>query len=105
MPDTSASAVRNDALHADALESLDQTRAAAEKSIQDLARRAEKAIHEGIETLRANSRGYVDTAGDRFDEAQKYVVERVHEKPMSATLAALGIGVVVGLLLSSGRRH
>ena len=100
MPDTSANQLRDDALGA-----LDESRAAAERSIQDLARRAEKAIHEGIESLRQHSRTYADSAGDRFDVAQRYVVDRVHEKPMSASLAALGIGVVVGLLLSSGRRH
>ena len=100
MPDTSANNSRDEALGA-----LDESRAAAERSIQDLARRAEKAIHEGIETLRQQSRGYVDTAGDRLDVAQRYVVDRVHEKPVSATLAALGIGVLVGVLLSSGRRH
>ena len=100
MPDTSANNSRDEALGA-----LDESRAAAERSIQDLARRAEKAIHEGIETLRSQSRGYVDTAGDRLDVAQRYVVDRVHEKPMSATLAALGIGVLVGVLLSGGRRN
>ncbi len=100
MPDTSANNIRDEALGA-----LDESRAAAERSIQDLARRAEKAIHEGIETLRQQSRGYVDTAGDRLDVAQRYVTDRVQEKPMSATLAALGIGVLVGVLLSSGRRH
>jgi len=100
MPDTSATNSRDEALGA-----LDESRAAAERSIQDLAKRAEKAIHEGIESLRQHSRGYADTAGDRFDVAQRYVVDRVHEKPMSATMAALGIGVVVGLILASGRRH
>lgn len=101
MPDTSASPTRDEALSA-----LDDSRAAAEKSIQDLARRAEKAIHEGIETLREQSRGYVDTAGDRFDEAQRYVVDRVHEKPVTSTLAALGVGLLLGVLLAGGsRRH
>jgi ElaB/YqjD/DUF883 family membrane-anchored ribosome-binding protein len=100
MPDTSATTTRDEALGA-----LNETRAAAEKSIQDLARRAEKAIHEGIESLRSNSRTYVDSASDRLDNAQRYVVDRVHERPVGATLAALGIGVAIGLLLSSGRRH
>lgn len=100
MPDTSATNSRDEALGA-----LDESRAAAERSIQELAKRAEKAIHEGIETLKQQSRGYVETASDRFDTAQRYVVDRVQEKPVSSTVAALGIGVLVGLLLAGGRRH
>jgi ElaB/YqjD/DUF883 family membrane-anchored ribosome-binding protein len=83
---------------------IDDVSAAAERSIQDLARRAERAIHDGIESLRTQSRGYVGSAEEQFDVAQRYVTERVHERPMTATLAALGVGVLVGFLLS-GRRN
>jgi ElaB/YqjD/DUF883 family membrane-anchored ribosome-binding protein len=100
MPDTSASKSHDEALGA-----LDESRAAAERSIQELAKRAERAIQEGIESLRLHSRDYVDTASDRLDEAQRYVVDKVHEKPVSSTLAALGIGVLVGMLIAGGRRH
>lgn len=87
-----------------ALEDTREDIAAAERSIQELAKRAEKAIHEGLETFRSQSRGYADTAAERFDTTQRYVVDRVHERPLTSTLAALGVGVLVGFLLS-GRRH
>ena len=49
-------------------------------------------------------REYYDDAAERFDEAQRYLVERVQERPMQSTGIALGIGVVIGMLLA-GRRH
>lgn len=85
-------------------ETADRVDAATERTVQELARRAERAIHEGIESLRSQSRGYADTAADRFDTAQRYVVDRVHEKPLTSTLTALGVGILVGMILS-GRRH
>lgn len=81
--------------------------AEAQKSFADAARRFEKVVSQGIEQLRAQSRAYADTAGEGIDQAQQYVTERVKERPLAATGAALGIGVLIGLLLaaaSSSRR-
>jgi ElaB/YqjD/DUF883 family membrane-anchored ribosome-binding protein len=79
--------------------------AESERSLAELAKRAEKAIQEGLAELRLRSRDYADVAGEQFDVAQKYVVDRVQERPVAATLAALGVGVLIGMLLSSGRRR
>ena len=87
-----------------AIEDARDAAAEAERSIQELAKRAEKALHEGIETIRSQSRGYADTAAERLDTTQRYVVDRVHERPLTATLAALGVGVLVGFLLSGRSR-
>lgn len=76
----------------------------AQKSFAEAAKRIEAAVQEGIEQLRAQSRAYADTAGQQLDHAQTYVTERVKERPLAATGAALGIGVLIGLLLSSTRR-
>lgn len=78
--------------------------AEAQKSFADAAKRIEAAVQEGIEQLRAQSRAYADTAGQQLDQAQSYVTERVKERPLAATGAALGVGVLIGLLLSSTRR-
>ena len=43
-------------------------------------------------------------AAERFDEAQRYVVERVQERPVQSTAIALGVGVVLGMLLAGRRR-
>ena len=78
--------------------------AEAQKSFADAAKRIEAAVQEGVEQLRAQSRAYADTAGQQIDQASVYVTERVKERPLAATGAALGIGVLIGLLLSSSRR-
>ena len=87
-----------------ATEKANSLSAEAQKSFADAARRIEAAVQEGVEQLRAQSRAYADTAGQQIDEASQYVTERVKERPLAATGAALGIGVLIGLLLSSSRR-
>ncbi len=54
-------------------------------------------------TARERGRDYYDEASERFDDAQRYVTERVQERPLQSTAIALGVGVVIGLLLA-GRR-
>ena len=73
---------------------------AAKTSITEAAARAEVAIKEGLETFRAQSRTYADSAGHQLDVAQRYVTERVKEKPQTALLAAAGVGLLLGLLLA-----
>ena len=63
-----------------------------------------KAFDDGVEQLRGQARDVADQAGDQFDTAKLYMVERVQERPMTATLAALGAGFVLGLLFAGGRR-
>jgi ElaB/YqjD/DUF883 family membrane-anchored ribosome-binding protein len=79
--------------------------AEAQRSFTEAAKKFEGVVQEGLETLRAQTRAYADTAGQQLDEAQRYVVDRVKERPLAATGAALGIGVLVGLLLAAGRNR
>ena len=76
-----------------------------ERTFSDAARRFERTVQDSLETLRAQSRTYADTAGQQLDEAQRYVVERVKERPLAATGAAIGVGLLLGLLLAGGRRR
>jgi ElaB/YqjD/DUF883 family membrane-anchored ribosome-binding protein len=75
-----------------------------ERSLTELARRAEQAIKEGLAELKDRSSDYADVAGEHFETAQQYVTDRVQERPITATLAALGVGVLVGYLLA-GRKQ
>jgi ElaB/YqjD/DUF883 family membrane-anchored ribosome-binding protein len=76
----------------------------AEKRLTALAERTEKTVQEGLEVLRAQTRVYADSAGESIDEAQRYLTDKVMERPLAATFTALGVGVFIGLLLGSGRR-
>jgi ElaB/YqjD/DUF883 family membrane-anchored ribosome-binding protein len=87
---------------------LDSTRAHLEDGFDgarltflDAIKRIETALADGFETVRAQSRTYTDTASQSIDDASKYVVDRVKEKPVTATLAGLGVGLLLGYLLSS----
>ncbi|MDP3852826.1 hypothetical protein [Phenylobacterium sp.] len=86
-------------------ESAAKLSAEAQRSFNDAAKRFEKVVAEGLEQVRAQSRTYADNAGQQIDEAQRYVVERVKERPLVAAGAALGAGLLIGLLLASGRRR
>ena len=78
--------------------------AEAQRTFNDARRKIEQAVQDGLEQLKAQSKTYADNAGQQLDQAQQYVTERVRERPLAATGAALGVGVLIGLLLSSGRR-
>ena len=75
-----------------------------ERSLAELAKRAEAAIKEGLDELKARSKDYADVAGESFETAQQYVTDRVQERPITSTLAALGVGVLIGFLLA-GRKQ
>ncbi len=62
---------------------------------------AERVIKESVRTVREQTDVYAGPAGERVDEAQRYLVRRVNERPLTATLAGLGVGVLIGLLLAS----
>jgi ElaB/YqjD/DUF883 family membrane-anchored ribosome-binding protein len=78
--------------------------AEAQRTFADARARIEQAVQDGLEQLRTQSRAYADTAGEQIDQAQLYVTERVRERPLAAIGAAVGVGVLVGLLLSAGRK-
>jgi ElaB/YqjD/DUF883 family membrane-anchored ribosome-binding protein len=87
-----------------ASDSANKLSSEAQRSIAEAAKRIERVVQEGIEQLRAQTRAYSDTAGQQLDQAQQYMTERVRERPLAATGAALGVGVLIGLLLASSRR-
>ena len=92
---------------ADATNSPDtRTNGAADRQqqLKDMALKAEQKVRERADDLRVRARDYYEDAQDRFDTAQRFVVERVQERPVGATLAAIGVGVVLGLLLAGRRR-
>ncbi len=73
----------------------------ADRNIREAARRVELAMRDGLEQLRTRAEPYRDSASQQIDEAQKYVVERIKERPVIATLAGLGVGLLLGLLVAN----
>lgn len=88
-----------------AAEAAGEIASRAERSFAEAAKKFEKVVAEGVEQIRAQSRTYADTTVEHLDEAQRYVVERVRERPLMAAGAALGVGVLIGLLLAGGRNR
>jgi ElaB/YqjD/DUF883 family membrane-anchored ribosome-binding protein len=74
------------------------------RALTELARRAGSAVQERFDGLGVDPREYTEMAGERLENAQQYLVDRINERPVPAALAALGIGVVIGMLLSGHRR-
>lgn len=75
----------------------------AQKAVADAAKRIEAAVQQALEQLRAQSRVYADVASEQIDEASRVASEQIRARPLAATGAALGVGVLIGLLLSSRR--
>jgi ElaB/YqjD/DUF883 family membrane-anchored ribosome-binding protein len=73
----------------------------AEKSLNDASKRVEKVLRDGVEALKVQTKSYREDYGHQFDDAQKYVLERVKERPVTATLAGLGVGLLLGPLLAN----
>ena len=70
----------------------------------DIKRRAQEALAQGADTARYQALQARDYAGQQLGQAQSYVSDRIIERPLASALTALGAGVVLGLLLSGGRR-
>ncbi|OXE36412.1 MAG: hypothetical protein CGW95_07775 [Phenylobacterium zucineum] len=77
----------------------------AERRFAEAAKHFEKIVAESVEQIRAHTRVYADTTAEHLDEAQKYITEKVKERPLAAAGAALGVGVLIGLLLAGGRNR
>jgi ElaB/YqjD/DUF883 family membrane-anchored ribosome-binding protein len=82
-------------------EKLNEAIDIADRTLRDAAKRIEKAVRDGVETVRTQAGPYRENAAQQFDEAQQYVVERIKERPLVATLAGVGVGLLIGLLMAS----
>jgi hypothetical protein len=87
----------------DAQSSAAASTAKFEQALEELKERAGKAAQETIATLKSRAEPYVSDAGERLADAERYIVERVQKQPLPTTLAILGVGVLIGLVLGSGR--
>jgi ElaB/YqjD/DUF883 family membrane-anchored ribosome-binding protein len=75
-----------------------------EQALDELKERASKVAQETINTLKNRADPYMSDAGERLAVAERYIVERVQKQPLTTTMAVLGVGVLIGLVLGSGSR-
>jgi ElaB/YqjD/DUF883 family membrane-anchored ribosome-binding protein len=75
----------------------------ADRNFREAAKRIEQAMREGVDQLRTRAGPYGESASQQIDEAQKYVVERIKQRPVVATLTGLGVGLLLGLLMAANR--
>ena len=73
------------------------------EELKDRANRASRVAQDAYDALRNHAGPYIDDAGDRWAVAERYLVDRVQKQPLTTTFAALGVGVLVGLILAGGR--
>ncbi len=90
---------------ADAAKAAEKSLKDAEKSLRGLVDRLERGLQDVLDLARERSKVYAEGAGEQLETAQKYVTERVQERPLAATAAALGVGVVIGMLFASSSRR
>jgi ElaB/YqjD/DUF883 family membrane-anchored ribosome-binding protein len=80
---------------------LSEAVSAAERTIQTATRSAEKILRETLEALRTETAPYTEGAIEHIEDGQRYISDHVKQRPMTFTLAGLGVGLLLGLLLSS----
>ena len=90
---------------ADKIKSFDQDDL---QSIADMVRHevehATTVISERAKKAEARIRQFTDLAGDNLSTAGEKATTAVRDNPLPASLVALGVGVVLGMLLTGGRR-
>ncbi|MGA2950646.1 MAG: hypothetical protein ABSD80_00235 [Caulobacteraceae bacterium] len=80
---------------------LNDAVAKAQAKISEQAKVAQDALRKHADSLGEYTKGYRETAGETFDDAQRYVVDAVNERPLVAVLIGFAVGLVFGVLLSS----
>ena len=80
-------------------------RAQLDTTLNDLADRAERIAQDTLTSLRERAKPYVGDASEHIATAERYLTERVQKQPLTTTLAVLGVGVLVGMVLAGGRNR
>jgi ElaB/YqjD/DUF883 family membrane-anchored ribosome-binding protein len=83
---------------------LSEAFGAAERTITSATKAAERLLKDSLDTFLAQTNSYTDEARQHLEEGQRYVAEQVKQRPMTFTLAGLGVGLLLGLLLSNRSR-
>ena len=86
-----------------AIDSAKEALESGRRAIPGVTKEAQRIVGERVTELKGRGKEYADKAGDSLEDARLYVTDQVQERPITATLAALGAGFLLGMLFS-GRR-
>lgn len=81
-----------------------ETLSAAQAKLTEKAKAAQEALKGQADALMERTKDYRENAGQQFSDAQEYLVERIKERPVTAAFAGLGVGLILGVLLSNRDR-
>jgi ElaB/YqjD/DUF883 family membrane-anchored ribosome-binding protein len=74
------------------------------QAIPEVADIARVALDEQVDRLKIRGQEAADVAVDQVEIARELIIAQVRERPIASALAAVGVGVVLGALLSGRRR-
>jgi ElaB/YqjD/DUF883 family membrane-anchored ribosome-binding protein len=77
---------------------------AAQAKVAEKAKAAQETLKVQADALMERTKVYRENAGEQFNDAQEYLVERIKERPVTAAFTGLGVGLILGLLLANRSR-
>jgi ElaB/YqjD/DUF883 family membrane-anchored ribosome-binding protein len=78
--------------------------AEAERAMTEAAKVAERVIRQGIEAVRAQSNAYSADPAQTVEDTHRFIVERIKKRPVTSALAGVGVGFILGLMVSGRGR-
>ncbi len=89
-----------DAIH-HAVNAVDQEH---DLGLGEALKKIEKMIADGFAEFKSQAKPFAESTSEHLEDVQAYVTDKARERPLVTTGIALGVGVLVGLLMSSGRK-
>ena len=72
-----------------------------QETLAETVKSVEKLILDGFESVRAEVKSLFDYRAERLEQGQQYLSDRIKERPLTAILASLGVGFILGLLTAN----
>jgi ElaB/YqjD/DUF883 family membrane-anchored ribosome-binding protein len=84
--------------------SPEHTRDSAERLVRKAAKLAERVLDQGLELFRTRASAYSNDPRTILEDAQREVVAWIRERPVTAAVSGVGVGILLGFLLSGRDR-
>ncbi|MET0547514.1 MAG: hypothetical protein ABWZ40_14540 [Caulobacterales bacterium] len=73
--------------------------------LQDAAEIATDVLKARVTDAKAMLQPTIEKAEESFGKATAVVVDKIRERPVTAAVAAVGVGMIIGLMLNNSRRR